>query len=282
MTWMRVNRNKRCPVCDRPDWCCYTEEGYVMCMRTDGDELGWDFVRKVASNGGSIMRPNGYKHEFKKFDDSKQDEKPCNIDWESINRGFNVNDENRPGAVRWLSENLEIAESFLIMFGVGWSEGHKSFTFPMYDHERNIVGIRLRKLNGDKRAIRGSRDGLFLPYFDFEDPILITEGPTDACALTSAGFATIGRPSCLGGTEIIAKMTHKRDVVIVSDKDSAGRKGAESLARRLIPIANGIKIIEPTGSSNDARDWVNKGATHEVIKMVIDQAIDIRRKKVSV
>jgi hypothetical protein len=282
MTWIRVTRNKKCPVCDRSDWCCYTEEGYVMCMRSDGDELSWDFVRNVPTNGGVILRRNGLKHEYKQFDDSKQEVKPNNIDWKTICSAFEINENNRQGAGTWLSESLKIPLPFLEMFGLGWSEGHKSFTFPMFDHDRNIVGVRLRKLNGEKRAIRGSRDGLFLPYFDFVEPILVTEGPTDACALTSVGFATIGRPSCLGGVEIVAKMAHNKNIVIVSDKDSPGRKGAEALASRLIPIAKEIKVIEPTGSAQDARDWVNKGATHEVIQMVIEQAIDIRKKRVSV
>jgi 5S rRNA maturation endonuclease (ribonuclease M5) len=147
----------------------------------------------------------------------------------------------------------------------------------MYDHERNITGVRLRYISGEKKSIRGSKDGVFLPYFDFVDPILVTEGPTDASALTVLGFTTVGRPSCLGGTEIIAKIAHNRDVVIVSDRDEPGRRGAVALASRLVPISKGIKIIEPVGEANDAREWVNKGATNEVIQMVIDSAVDYRK-----
>ena len=244
-----------------------------MCMRAMACD-GYDAIKQTP-DGGTIFRPTGSSNS--PFIPRVADPvKEATIDWGPIVDGFSLrNTERRAG--EWLEDKLGIPLIFLEMFGLGWSEGHKSFTFPMYDHERNITGVRLRHVDGSKKSIRGSKEGVFLPPFDFEDPILVTEGPTDAAALTYAGFATLGRPSCMGGVEIVAKMAHRRDIVVVSDKDSPGRRGADALARRLIVAgAKTIKVIEPTGLATDARDWVNKGATHEVIEMVIESAHDVR------
>lgn len=36
MNWVRVKRNKPCPICGRPDWCSVSEDGtVVVCMRTE-------------------------------------------------------------------------------------------------------------------------------------------------------------------------------------------------------------------------------------------------------
>lgn len=277
MSWIRCNRNRSCGVCGKPDWCCFTEEGYAMCMRTDGNEDGWDTVKSVPTNGGFILRRTGHVHK-QNFEPQQKNKKESAIVWKPIVDSFSIG--TRPGAGDWLAEQLGIPRIFLEMFGLGWSEQHKAFTFPMYDEEFNITGVRLRRVDGSKKSIRGSRDGVFLPYFEFVEPMLITEGPTDAASLVSVGYATIGRPSCLGGVEIVAKLVHNKDVVIVTDKDSPGRQGAERLAARLVPIAKGIKIIEPTGESNDAREWINSGATQEVIQTVIESALDYRKQRI--
>jgi len=249
-----------------------------MCMRSDGQEDGWVTVKDVTSNGGFILRRTDHVHPQKERYTEPVKKAESTIVWKPIVDSFKLS--QRAGSGEWLQGELGIPLPFLEMMGLGWSEQHKAFTFPMYDENRNITGVRLRKCDGKKLSVRGSREGVFLPYFDFVEPILITEGPTDAASLLSVGFATIGRPSCLGGTMIIKELVRDKDVVIVTDRDSPGRNGAERLAANLVSVSKGIKIIEPTGSANDARAWINKGATNEVIQTVIESAVDFRKRRV--
>ena len=131
--------------------------------------------------------------------------------------------------------------------------------------------------NGKKISVRGSRNGVFLPVIEAAPPVIVAEGPTDSAALMSLGYAVIGRPSCTGGQDIIRKMTKGVDVVIVSDSDSPGRRGAQQLASTLINTTRSVKVIEPAGSASDAREWLATGATRELVDVVISNAIDQRR-----
>ncbi|MEI6148942.1 MAG: hypothetical protein WCS01_07580, partial [bacterium] len=68
--------------------------------------------------------------------------------------------------------------------------------FPMHDGTGQVCGIRTRNRDGSKRAVTGSRAGVFLPTFhDGAEPV-VCEGPTDAAAAMAMEFWPIGRPSC--------------------------------------------------------------------------------------
>src|SRR5207253_1067400 len=96
-----------------------------------------------------------------------------------------------------LADSLGLSMTSLCQFGVGWATEHRSWSFPMRDAESNVVGIRLRRPDGFKFAVKGGKEGLFIP----EDrnaqssPLLIAEGVTDAAALLDMGFTNVvGRP----------------------------------------------------------------------------------------
>ena len=46
--WQRVNRNDRCPICGKPDWCMVSAGGSALCMRwshlshTSSGTVRWD------------------------------------------------------------------------------------------------------------------------------------------------------------------------------------------------------------------------------------------------
>lgn len=140
--------------------------------------------------------------------------------------------------------------------------------FPMHDGTGAMCGIRTRTPSGDKRAIAGSKAGVFLPtlHLDF-DPV-ICEGPTDAAAAIDLGFEPIGRPSCRG-QEVHVVDTCKRfayeRVTICADADGPGIEGAKILAQALTASRIGVRLVT-CGAHKDLRAWLRAGATRKVVE----------------
>ena len=154
----------------------------------------------------------------------------------------------------------------------------------MVDHYGRIRGIRLRAVDGSKWAVRGGRDGLFLPLGDpTEDRLLICEGVSDCAALLDLRFGNVvGRPSCSGGTRLIVelvKVRKPREAVIVADADAPGLRGANALASVLVAYVPTVRVIQPSDGINDARAWLRAGATRADVMKVIEAA-DVRRLRI--
>ncbi len=100
---------------------------------------------------------------------------------------------------------------------------------------------------------------------------MITEGPTDTAAAISLGYFAIGRPNCCGGIEFIKSALRYlgiRRVVIVSDLDDPGLRGATTLGLHLqIPWA----IL--TCPAKDLRTAIQAGITRQVCDNMINQLI---------
>lgn len=162
----------------------------------------------------------------------------------------------------------------LLALGVGWSALNEAYSWPMFDHARRIVGIRLRSSSGEKWAVRGSYNGLFMPKpLDHGGPVLLPEGPTDTATLYDLGFDTIGRPSDRAGAMEMRRwfLKHKRDAVIVGENDGAGRSGVAKYLEELRG-ATRVKFIFPI-RGKDVRQWrCEHGATRDDILDIIDCA----------
>ena len=111
-----------------------------------------------------------------------------------------------------------------------------------------VRGLRTRTPAGAKRAVRGSRDGLFLPADWADAPpdrparLVIAEGPTDAAALLAWGFLAVVR------------------------------KGAENLAAGVLPVVPAVRVCEPPADVKDARAWFLAGATADDVAARFDAA----------
>ena len=95
-----------------------------------------------------------------------------------------------------------------------------------------------------------------------DDPILVVEGEKDVDNLRAMGFLATTCPQGAG------KWSKLRDdnalvghpVVIISDKDDAGRRHALDVAARLAGRARVVKILELPGDKvKDASDWIGCG-----------------------
>lgn len=268
MSWSRVSARKRCAICDKPDWCSFTADGAARCMRVDVAPPGWRCI-KTHDDGGHTYRPEGEKQTTYEPRRTAPRKLP---DFGTVH-GKCFSDCSYEMAQK-LADRLGIKKgSTLSAMGLGWHTSLEVWTFPMYADPDHVIGLRTRADDGSKRAVRGSASGLFMVPADLEywgTPILVCEGPTDTAVANELGFTAVGRPSCTGGKPFLVKLLTDRDVVIVSDSDSPGRKGAEDLASALHRRASSVKVIEPP--AKDIRKWYGRGATEQSLQFLIDAA----------
>lgn len=268
---LRVNRRHHCPVCDKPDWCLAAEDdSRAICQRVESDrrvgEAGWlhvlDGSRRSAPHSPTV-RIEHRRGDFGLY--------------EANAVGFRRSD-GLDGVFR-LQNQLGVSIASLERLGVGHNGW--AWTFPMRSPSGRIVGIRLRKPDGSKLAVRGSQQGLFIPSgLTGSGPLLIAEGPTDTGAALDLGFDAIGRPSCegcLGWTVAFVRERLCRDVVVVSDSDAPGRAGAARLASALCLYAP-VRVIEPPEGVKDLREWKRKGCTPQALESAISAAPRIRAR----
>ena len=278
--WRRVSRSKPCPICEKPDWCSVSADGTVaLCQRVESPkrigDAGWlhrltDDPRDVRRSVRTVRLapiPTQIADLTKLADRCKA----------AVNHGD----------LQSLADSLGLSVASLQRLGIGWSADHRAWSFPMTDTARQLRGIRLRRPDGFKFAVKGGRDGLFIPagLHHADMPLLICEGPTDTAAILDTGFGNvIGRPSCTGGTRLIVahvKRTTPAEVVIMSDADAPGLRGANALASVLIAYVPTVRVIQPPDGINDARAWLRAGATRQDVKIIIEAA-EVQRLEVRI
>ncbi|MBW8018030.1 MAG: hypothetical protein FVQ82_17820, partial [Planctomycetes bacterium] len=200
---IRVNKNNPCPICNKPDWCVYSKDGQVaICARIS------EGSKKRCGDAGwmHILGPDTEQANNVKFNIQKLDNKP-KPDFDKIANNFQQRLSERQ--LRWLGESLGISPLSLQRLGIGW-DGN-AFTFPMLDENLRVIGIRRRFGDGNKRALTGSTNGLFIPSeLSSDKPLCITEGPTDCAAALDLGFNAFGRPNCNSKVDMTVRFVKGR------------------------------------------------------------------------
>jgi hypothetical protein len=259
--WRAVRSSAPCPVCGKPDWCTVTTDGRgAHCRRVQSSRPmkngGWFHVIK---DGAAAIAAIAVSQQPARA--------AARHDLHLLARSFSS--AINPERLLRFAAQLQVSVQSLERLGVGWSIDRNAWAFPMLDASMHVRGIRMRTPAGRKFAITGGREGLFIPR-DLAGPkIFVCEGPTDTAALLDLGLAAIGRPSCLGGVQLIVELLQARhaagetvtQLVIVADGDTPGQRGAEQLAgvaRIYCPI---VQVITPPTGIKDARAWKHAGAT---------------------
>lgn len=266
--WRRVSRAHPCPVCGRPDWCLLSRDGAaVICPRVESvkrcGEAGW--LHRLAA---APWRP-----------DRRLGRRVPLTAGGGVDLARLAAEHQRavdPGRLQQLAAGLGLTTDSLVSLGVGWSAGHRAWAFPMRDAGGGVLGIRLRRPDGRKFAVRGGREGLFLPQGGggggTGGRLLVCEGPTDAAALLDLGFdpgAVAGRPSCTGGTKLLCELVRQRrpsEVTVIADGDEPGRRGAANLAAVLLAYAPAVRVVQPPSGVKDVRDWLRAGGTRRDVE----------------
>lgn len=280
--WRRTSRERRCPICGKPDWCLYTGPDdaptAAICARIES---------------GKRVGEAGWLHLLRENDDWRTPSRrirtvrgPSPVGQPDRDLGYiawRCHEVLQASALGDLARSLGLSAESLSRLMIGWSTENQAWTFPMRDAAGEVVGIRLRKPDGRKLAIKGGREGLFLPEgLEAGNRLLVCEGPTDTAALLDLGLQAIGRPSCTGGVKHLCELTKRlrpAEMVVVADADRPGMRGAERLASALLAYCPAVRVISPPNGVKDARDWKASGATAGDVEAAITRA-EIRRLNV--
>jgi hypothetical protein len=141
----------------------------------------------------------------------------------------------------------------------------------MRDGEGHIIGLRTRYRDASKKAVLGSRNGIFVPDGLETSNLWLVEGPSEVAALLTVGIEAFGRPSNQAGLDQIVPYVRRlglRQLVIGINND---RKGVDDLtwhgAEAVVKALPGVrcKIVSPP-VCKDYRAWVNQGATAATLR----------------
>ena len=265
--WKRTTREKPCPVWGKSDWCMLSSNGSVaICPR-------------IEAGAQKYLDGSGYLHIIDKTvpipdrrDEGGQELPEHNLVLSSISSKMMV--ACTDDRVVKLADGLGVASFSLRLLRIGWSATSDAFAFPMFRFGQRLIGIRLRSEAGKKWAIKGSRQGLFMPleWPCIKKGVLICEGPTDTAAMLSLGFNAIGRPSAMGSHTLVEEVVSGRPVCIVSDSDNVGIDSARKLAQHLrSKSCQKVGIIVPP--AKDAREWKRSGVTREQVSEMVSKSL---------
>lgn len=273
MIWPHATPEHPCPICNKSDWCTFGQRA-MLCRRVESEH--------PCSNGGWY---HFYGSPNPEFIPRQSQAPPRQIDADMMMRHWRSSTNTE--TVVEISAELGVSPLSLAQLGSAWSDTHDALAFPMKDGDGDTIGIRLRKKNGFKWAVSGSRTGIFVTGQDvdqIEDKIAyLPEGPTDTAALMSLGLFTIGRPTCLAGAEQIMATMERFGVyraVIVADNDEMkrlgnheGRPGIEAALRLKKQLGVKSCIWIPPSPLKDAREFVRKGGTRQMIEADINNKV---------
>jgi hypothetical protein len=266
--WVRVSRSHPCPVCGKPDWCLVAADGSAaICPRTESDrDLGESgFLHRLRGDPG---------HQPPVPHVGKVARRPPLPDLTRDAERFRKAVTGR--SLELLSSKLgpAVPVETLLAFGVGWSSAHLAWTIPsVHPMLGAVTGIQLRRVDGSKLSVKGSRYALYSPRTQEEDrTLLVCEGPTDAMAAFALGFRLVaGRHNCKSGAEYVVHLVRKHKplrVVVVADGDDhgAGIAGAMALAEVLAFHHKDVVVYLPPEPHKDLRAWANAGCSRQDVE----------------
>jgi len=169
--------------------------------------------------------------------------------------------------VAGFAARLGVTAEALRALGACWAWPHEAWGFPMFDGDEQFAGMRLRSEDGEKWALRGSRQGIFIPSMARQDEAVVVEGPTDAAAAVALGFYGIGRPSCTGGVREVAGLCRRLGVKrmsVLADNDGPGISGARAFCGQV-----GLPARLVVLPAKDLREWVKNGATRQAVEVCL-------------
>lgn len=285
--WRRVRRSEPCPICGHTDFCTIANSGdAVHCMRVESDNPS------SAKIGGWIHRYSGKPIDGRLggLPGRQDDEKLPQAEVERLVEQF-CQHPSRDVYLRTISTSWGVPMATLkrMRIGVGVDDRGETFvSFPCVDDQYRPIGIIRRYRNGRKLTYKGTRNaGLFLaPGWEHgPGPVLIVEGASDTLVAYANGLAAIGRPSNLGGCDLVASVLERcgvvaRPIVVIGENDRKPEKvgtiatcpsdcpgcnwcfpgfyGARSCAERLKRF-NAVVMMPPSGVK-DLREWSTKSS----------------------
>ena len=257
-----ANRSNPCWICadkhKNPSWCLVDRaRGVCICPRVPSDKRIGDagyWHGKGDTAAGQIT--------FERVKVAPVEK----LDW--LLKWGEMLAQTTPADLDALAVALGIDRDYLNALEVGTTAG--AWAFAMRDEGGNICGIKLRiRADNKKICVRGSRLGLvWSRRFNRGDKTLvITEGESDCMVAAGWGMNAIARPSCSSCRGHVARLAKGKDVLIVADRDAAGKAGARDLRLAIQPVAKSAIVIFPP--CKDLRQWTREGGTQKAFDWLV-------------
>lgn len=224
--WIRVTKVEPCLICKKPDYCGVSADGRVACcMRVESE--------KRARNGGwiHVLKENPVPYVPVKLPQKKRlsDSELHDMWMPKVDKLWDWG--RRP--LKGLAAQLGVAPWALdaLLVGYGPLQGTMCYSFPEWNHKRQIIGINRRPVNGGKQmCVQGGRRGLTYAndFADYTGPIHIVEGGSDTAAGLTLGLCVVGRPSCTGGKTLLVRLLGPlagRRIVVLAERDRKKSEG---------------------------------------------------------
>lgn len=259
---LRVDRERPCPVCGRPDWCLVAPDGSAaLCARID------DGAVKRCGDAGWLHVLVDRQH-FRPRPTSGPIAKPATSirDWIAYYERVQAQASHR---LQELASQLGVSRLSLERLEIGYDPARNWWVFPERDATGTVVGFLGRNRDGQKRRLPGSRCGLTYPsdWSTGDGPLLLVEGPSDLAAVLTLGLGGVGRPSNTGGVALLAELLldlpRERRIVVIGEWDQKpdgqwpGRAGAISTATALAQsLERPIEWSLPPDHAKDTRAWL--------------------------
>lgn len=167
----------------------------------------------------------------------------------------------------WLADHAKnYSEATLRHFGIGQSEyrGEPCLVIPVHATLQKLYFWR--RENKQKRWQHHPRGkGWLIGEIDAADEVILCEGEWDFLTLWERGFRGIATGTTGAGhlPKGLAERLAGKDVLIVYDRDKAGREGAKKVAKALHGVARSIHIAElpdAVGEHGDVSDYFHTRA----------------------
>lgn len=261
--WIRVTRDKPCPICGHKRYCSVAQDGpvqLVCCMWTEDAPSGW-WKMKPARTPDGLEKGGVYRQGEKP--------KPPGPDWAEISR------QHRRALTQQrldqLAHMLGLPAEILKELELGWATDQNAWSTPERRANGDIVGLKMRGQVGDAKwyyDVGGKpHAGLVIPpgLFKLPDPVLIVEGWSDVAACHAVEVTAVGRPSDRGGIVELVKLLSGRRVIVVGEFDAKqsgdwpGRDAAIAVADKLALSWNEpVRWALPPEKAKDCRVWVSR------------------------
>ena len=298
--WIRVSHDRPCPICERFDNCKVARDGSaVWCGRVDQGSIrqnqGGQFLHRLRDRDPLTWLARTYRPAA-----SEQPKRPTK-DWGRIAQEA-FDQATAEAARQALSTELGVSVEALRRLHVGWMPSQRCWSFPERDAAGNVIGINRRFADGTKKRMAGSQSGLTFDPVGWQESViepnfvLLVEGGSDTAALLSLGLAVVGRPSNLGGVDLLAELLRAvpsdRTIGVIGEHDRKaheslspvvkkwhkpgcdgcsacwpGQFGAVTTATKLAErLRRPIALAFPPDNAKDARAWLNSPPTDERIE----------------
>ncbi len=185
---------------------------------------------------------------------------PFAADENDVERSAEMLEANRP-LIRRLSRERAWTRPTIQQLGIGYDGAR--ITIPIHNANRRLRGVlrydAFGRRNPKMLAVRGTRLGLIPhPVDEPSNQVVLVEGPPDMIAARSSGLPAIAVPGTSAWQPTWTRLLADRQITIVMDCDSAGRRAAHEIREAFRASAVEVELIDLAPGRDDGYDLTDR------------------------